>query len=271
MLRRALFAALATLLLTPSLAQERFITVASTTSPEQSGLFGHLLPLFRQQTGIELRVISVGTGQALQMGMRGEADALLVHDGPGEDKLIAEGHGLNRRDVMFNDFIIVGPATDPAQIQGLRRASEAFQRIARSKSLFLSRGDDSGTHRVELRLWRAAGIQKPDGEWHKEVGQGMGPTLHVAAGLNAYTLTDRATWATFRNRHILDLLVAGDPELYNPYSSILVNPTKGTHIKAADARTWHEWLTSPKGRKAISSFQVRGEQLFFIPGTKPSL
>ena len=178
---------------------------------------------------------------------------------------------MDRREVMFNDFIIVGPATDPAHIRGLRSASEALQRIVRSKSLFLSRGDDSGTHREELRLWRAAGIEKLDGEWYKEVGQGMGPTLHVAAGLNAYTISDRATWAGYRDRHILDLMSAGDPALINPYSSVLVNPAKGARIKAADARTWHEWLTSPEGRQAISSFRVRGEQLFFLPGTLPPL
>lgn len=269
MLRRTLFAGLAALLVTPSGAQERFITVASTTAPEQSGLFRHILPLFHQQTGIDVRVVAVGTGQALQIGMRGEADALLVHDRPGEEKFVAEGHGLDRREVMFNDFVIVGPAIDPAQIRGLRSAARAFQRIAQSKSLFLSRGDDSGTHREELRLWRAAGVKKPAGDWYKEVGQDMGPTLHVAAGMNAYTLTDRATWATFQSRHILELLSAGDPVLFNPYSSVLVNPSKGAHIKAADARTWHEWLTSAEGRNAISSFQVRGEQLFFLPGTVP--
>jgi tungstate transport system substrate-binding protein len=271
MLRRSLFAALAVLMLTPVEAQERFITVASTTSTEQSGFFGYVVPLFREQTGIEVRVVAVGTGQALQIGMNGEADALLVHDAPGEERFVAEGHGLDRRDVMFNDFVIIGPATDPAHIRGLRNAFEALQRIARLRSLFLSRGDDSGTHRTELRLWSAAGVQKPGGEWYREVGQGMGPTLHVAAGLNAYTLADRATWAAFRDRSILDLLSAGDPVLYNPYSSILVNPAKGAHIKAADARTWHEWLTSSEGRQAISSFQVRGEQLFFLPGTKPPL
>ncbi len=271
MLRRSLIVALAVLLGTSSNAQERFIRVASTTSTEQSGLFGHILPLFREQTGIAVRVVAVGTGQALQAGMSGEVDALLVHDRPGEEKFIAEGHGLDRREVMFNDFIIVGPATDPAQIQGLRNASEAFRRIARSKSLFLSRGDDSGTHREELRIWRSAGVEKPAGDWYKEVGQGMGPTLNVASGLKAYALTDRATWAAFQHRSILDLLSAGDPMLYNLYSSILVSPSKGAHIKAADAKVWHEWLTSPEGRKAISSFRVRGEQLFFLPGTVPPL
>ncbi|HEX2556406.1 MAG TPA: substrate-binding domain-containing protein [Microvirga sp.] len=271
MLRRTLFAVFAALLVAPASAEERFITVASTTAPEESGLFRHILPLFRQQTGIEVRVVVVGTGRALQIGMKGEADAVMVHDRLGEERFVAEGHGLDRRDVMFNDFVIVGPATDPAHIRGLRDASDALQRIARSKSLFLSQGDDSGTHREELRLWTEAGFKRVEGEWYKEVGQSTGPTIHVAAGLNAYALTDRATWATFQDRRILDLLVAGDPELYNPYSSILVNPAKGAHIKEADARTWHEWLTSSEGRRAISTFHVRGEQLFFLPGTLPPL
>jgi tungstate transport system substrate-binding protein len=268
MLRRTLLA-LACLLPFFALAQERFITLASTTSTEQSGLFGHIIPLFQQQTGIEVRVIAVGTGQALQIGMRGDADAVLVHDRVGEDKFVAEGHGLDRRDVMFNDFVVVGPKDDPAGIRGLRQASEAFKRIAQAKAAFASRGDDSGTHRMELRLWKLAGVEKPTGEWYREVGQGMGPTLNLAAGLNGYTLTDRATWANFKNRQDLEVLAEGDPALFNPYGSILVNPVKGTHIKAADAKTWHEWLTSERGRAAIASYRIGGEQLFFPTGTKP--
>jgi tungstate transport system substrate-binding protein len=267
MLRRTLLA-LACLLPFFALAQERFITLASTTSTEQSGLFGHIIPLFQQQTGIEVRVIAVGTGQALQIGMRGDADAVLVHDRVGEDKFVAEGHGLDRRDVMFNDFVVVGPKDDPAGIRGLRQASEAFKRIAQAKGAFASRGDDSGTHRMELRLWKLAGVEKPTGEWYREVGQGMGPTLNLAAGLNGYTLTDRATWANFKNRQDLEVLAEGDPTLFNPYGSILVNPAKGAHIKAADARTWHEWLTSEAGRKAIASYRIGGEQLFFPTGIK---
>jgi tungstate transport system substrate-binding protein len=268
MLRRTLLA-LACLLPFFALAQERFITLASTTSTEQSGLFGHIIPLFQQQTGIEVRVIAVGTGQALQIGMRGDADAVLVHDRVGEDKFVAEGHGLDRRDVMFNDFVVVGPKDDPAGIRGLRQAPEAFKRIAQAKAAFASRGDDSGTHRMELRLWKLAGVEKPTGEWYREVGQGMGPTLNLAAGLNGYTLTDRATWANFKNRQDLEVLAEGDPALFNPYGSILVNPVKGTHIKAADAKTWHEWLTSERGRAAIASYRIGGEQLFFPTGTKP--
>ena len=268
MFRRA-FLSLVFLIPFSASAQERFITLASTTSTEQSGLFGHIIPLFRQRTGIDVRVVAVGTGQALQIGMRGDADVLLVHDRAGEDKFVAEGHGLDRQDVMFNDFIIVGPAIDPATIAGLRQAPEAFRRIAKTNGPFVSRGDDSGTHRMELRLWKAAGIEKPAGAWYREVGQGMGPTLNIAAGLNGYTLTDRATWATFRNRQILTVLAAGDPALFNPYGSILVNPAKGAHIKAADAKVWHEWLTSEEGRKAITSFRISGEQLFFLMGSTP--
>jgi tungstate transport system substrate-binding protein len=268
MLRRTLLA-LACFLPLSAPAQDRFITLASTTSTEQSGLFGHIIPLFRQQTGIEVRVVAVGTGQALQIGMRGDADALLVHDRAGEDKFIAEGHGLDRRDVMFNDFVVVGPKSDPAGIRSLRQASEALKRIAQAKAAFASRGDDSGTHRMELRLWRFAGVEKPAGEWYREVGQGMGPTLNLAAGLNGYTLTDRATWANFKNRQDLEVLAESDPALFNPYGSILVNPAKGTHIKAADAKTWHEWLTSERGRAAIASYRIGGEQLFFPTGTKP--
>ena len=267
MLRRALLA-LACVVPVSALAQDRFITLASTTSTEQSGLLGHLIPLFRQQTGINVRVVAVGTGQALEIGMRGDADALLVYDRAGEARFVAEGHGRDRRDVMFNDFVVVGPKDDPAGIRGLRQASEAFKRIAQAKAAFASRGDDSGTHRMELRLWKLAGVEKPTGEWYREVGQGMGPTLNLAAGLNGYTLTDRATWASFKNRQDLEILAEGDPALFNPYGSILVNPAKGAHIKAADARTWHEWLTSEAGRKAIASYRIGGEQLFFPTGIK---
>lgn len=245
-------------------AQERFITLASTTSTEQSGLFNTLLPAFRAATGITVRVVAVGTGQALAIGARGDADALLVHDRAGEDKFVAEGHGIDRRDVMFNDFIILGPKNDPAGIRGLKDARDAFTRIARTASPFASRGDDSGTHRMELRFWKSAGVDlgaKP--QWYRELGQGMGSTLNTAAGMNAYVLADRATWANFGNRRDLEILGQGDLALYNPYGSILVNPSKGAHIKAADAKLWHEWLTTQPGRRAIASFRINNEQLFF--------
>ena len=252
-------------------AQERFITLASTTSTEQSGLFDTLLPAFRAATGITVRVVAVGTGQALAIGARGDADALLVHDRVGEDKFVTEGHGIDRRDVMFNDFVIVGPKNDPAGIRGLKDAKEAFSRIAKTSSPFASRGDDSGTHRMELRFWKTAGVAlggKP--QWYHELGQGMGPTLNTAAGLNAYVLADRATWANFRNRRDLDILSEGDLALYNPYGSILVNPAKGAHIKAADAKIWHEWLTSPSGRRTLASFRINNEQLFFPLPPEPT-
>ena len=245
-------------------ATERYITVASTTSTEQSGLFGHLLPIFRAASGIEVRVVAVGTGQAIAIGERGDADALLVHDRAGEDRFVAQGHGLDRRDVMFNDFVLVGPKTDPAGVNGLRDAKAALAKVAAAKAPFASRGDDSGTHRTELRLWKAAGIEpKGSGAWYRELGSGMGPTLNTAAALDAYAITDRATWASFRNRQNLEILVQGDPALFNPYGSILVNPGKGPHIKASDARAWHEWLTSPAGAAAISSFRIGSEQLFY--------
>jgi tungstate transport system substrate-binding protein len=271
-LRRVLLLAAALLgatLAGASRAQERFITLASTTSTEQSGLFRHLIPLFRQDTGIDVRVVAVGTGQALAIGARGDADALLVHDRAGEDRFVADGHGIDRRDVMHNDFVIAGPASDPAGIKGVRDAREAFRRIAAARAPFASRGDDSGTHRMELRLWAAAGVDPRSDPSYRELGSGMGPTLNTAAGLNAYVLSDRATWASFQNRQNLVLLVAGDPALFNPYGSILVNPAKGSHIKAIEARIWHEWLTSGRGRAAIAGFKVQGEQLFFPSAPAP--
>jgi tungstate transport system substrate-binding protein len=219
---------------------------------------------------MDVHVVAVGTGQALALGERGDADALLVHDRPGEDKFVAEGYGVDRRDVMYNDFVLVGPKSDPAAIRGLKDAGEAFRRIAAKVALFASRGDDSGTNRMELRFWKSVGIA-PDksGAWYRDLGQGMGPTLNIAAGLNAYTLTDRATWANFKNRQDLQILVEGDPALLNPYGSILVNPAKWPHVKASDARTWHEWLTSKPGLDAITSYRINGEELFFPPLSAP--
>lgn len=253
-----------TLLVAPAGSQDRFITLASTTSTDQSGLFGHILPIFRQATGIEVRVVAVGTGQALAIGKRGDADALLVHDRAGEDKFVADGDGIDRRDVMFNDFVLIGPRDDPAKLRGLKDAKQAFRRIAQAGATFASRGDDSGTHRMELRFWKSADVdvsKRPS--WYRELGQGMGPTLNTSAGLRAYTLADRGTWANFRNRQDLEILAEGDPALFNPYGSMLVDPVKGTHIKSADAKVWHEWLTSDAGHAAISSFRIGGEQLFF--------
>jgi tungstate transport system substrate-binding protein len=251
--------------------QERFITLSSTTSTEDSGLFGHIIPIFRAARGIDVHVVAVGTGQALALGERGDADALLVHDRAGEDRFVAEGYGIDRRDVMYNDFVIVGPKSDPAGIHGIGNAREAFARIAATRAPFASRGDDSGTNRMELRLWKSAGVAPEKGSaWYRDLGQGMGPTLNIAAGLNAYTLTDRATWANFKNRQDLEILAESDPALFNPYGSILVNPAKWPHVKSVEAKTWHEWLTSKPGVDAITSYRIDGEQLFFPPRSAAS-
>lgn len=256
----ALFAA------APAGADERFITLSSTTSTQDSGLFGHILPIFSAATGITVHVVAVGTGQALAIGTRGDADALLVHDRVGEDKFVADGFGIDRRDVMYNDFVIVGPHSDPARIRGLRDAREALKRIAEVRASFASRGDDSGTNRMELRLWKPTGIQPdPHSGWYRDVGQGMGATLNIAAGMNAYTLTDRATWANFKNRQELEIVTEGDSALFNPYGSILVNPAKWPNVKYNDAQNWHEWLTSKAGLDVITSYRINGEQLFFPP------
>ncbi len=251
-------------------ADERFITLSSTTSTQDSGLFGYILPIFKAATGVEVRVIAVGTGQALAIGQRGDADALLVHDRPGEDKFVAEGYGIDRRDVMYNDFVIVGPSADPAAIRGLKDAKAALMKIATARAPFASRGDDSGTNRMELRLWKVAGVlPDPHDGWYRDLGQGMGPTLNIAAGMNAYTLTDRATWANFKNRQSLEILVEGDTVLLNPYGSILVNPAKWPQVKIGDAKIWHEWLTTKPGLDAITSYKINGEELFFPPLSRP--
>lgn len=247
-------------------AEERFITLSSTTSTQDSGLFDYILPIFRVASGLSVHVIAVGTGQALAIGMRGDADALLVHDRVGEDKFVADGYGIDRRDVMYNDFVIVGPGTDPAHIRGLKDARKALTQIANAGAAFASRGDDSGTNRMEIWLWKSAGFQPDkDTAWYRNLGQGMGATLNIAAAMNAYTLTDRATWANFKNRQTLEILTEGDAALFNPYGSILVNPAKWPQVKFNDARTWHEWLTSKTGLEAITSYRINGEQLFFLP------
>ena len=257
---------LSVFLITAAHAEERFITLSSTTSTQDSGLFGHILPIFHSATGLSVHVVAVGTGQALAIGERGDADALLVHDRVGEDKFVAEGYGIDRRDVMYNDFVIVGPSADPAGIRSLKDARKALTQIAQVGALFASRGDDSGTNRMELRLWKSAGIQPdPHSGWYRDLGQGMGPTLNIAAGMNAYTLTDRATWANFKNRQDLEVLSEGDPALFNPYGSILVNPAKWPQVRFNDAKTWHEWLTSKPGLDAITSYKINGEEVFFPP------
>src|SRR5204863_5466360 len=255
---------LLTFVATVARADERFITLSSTTSTQDSGLFGYILPIFKAAAGIDVHVVAVGTGQALAIGARGDADALLIHDRAGEDKFVADGYGIDRRDVMYNDFIVVGPSADPAGIRGLKDARKALAQIAATKSPFASRGDDSGTNRRELGLRESAGLDPdPHSTWYRHLGQGMGPTLNIAAAMNAYTLTDRATWANFKNRQNLEILTDGDPALFNPYGSILVNPAKWPKVKYADAKIWHEWLTSKAGLDAITSYKINGEQLFF--------
>jgi tungstate transport system substrate-binding protein len=215
-----------------------------------------------------VRVIAVGTGQALAMGKQGQASALLVHDRLGEDKFIADGYGLNRCDVMYSDFVIVGPASDPVHIRGLKDAQKALSHIAAVGATFVSRGDDSGTHRKELRLWQSAGIWPVNGaSWYRASEQDMGSTLYMAAAVHAYTFTDRATWANFKNRQDLEILTEGDVALFNPYSSILVNPAKWPCVKFPAARIWHEWLTSKRGLEAITSYCINGQQLFSAPSS----
>lgn len=265
MVKRHLLAFILALLPFAASAEDKFITLSSTTSTEQSGLFAHLLPIFKAESGIDVRVVAVGTGQALKLGEKGDADALLVHDRAGEEKFVADGFGIDRRDVMHNDFVIVGPQSDPAKIKGLKDSAEALKRIASAKAPFASRGDDSGTHRTETRLWKKAAtdIKAASGQWYRETGSGMGPTLNIAAGIDAYALADRATWANFKNRRELAILAEGDPALFNPYGSILVNPARHAHVKADLAKTWHMWLTGRKGQAAIAAFKIEGEQLFF--------
>ncbi|MBY0331500.1 MAG: substrate-binding domain-containing protein [Acetobacteraceae bacterium] len=256
----------------PAAAQERSITVASTTSTEQSGLFAHILPIFTRETGIAVRVVALGTGQALDVARRGDADVVLVHDRAAEERFVAEGHGGPRRHVMFNDFAIIGPGDDPARIAGLRDTAEALRRIAASGAPFISRGDRSGTHAAELRLWGAAGIdpvQAGRGRWYREVGQGMGPALNTAAAQGAYALTDRGTWLGFRNRQDLRVLVEGDARLFNQYGVMPVSPVRHPHVKAAEAGRFVAWIVSPAGQAAIASYRIGGEQLFFPNAAQP--
>jgi tungstate transport system substrate-binding protein len=246
-------------------AGPRFITLASTTSTENSGLLGHLLPRFLAATGIEVRVVAVGTGQALRIARNGDADVLLVHHRPSEEAFVAEGHGVARHEVMINDYVIGGPRADPAGIAGNSSAVAAFARIAATQAPFVSRGDDSGTHKKEMALWTAAGIDPAaaSGAWYREVGAGMGATLNIAAAMPAYLLSDRGTWVSFRNKGDLKLLVEGDPPLFNPYGVILVNPDRHPHVKATEGQAFIDWMLSDEGQAAIASFRVDGQQLFF--------
>jgi tungstate transport system substrate-binding protein len=264
---------LATLLLLPAAAgaQERTITVASTTSTEQSGLFGHILPIFTRESGIAVRVVALGTGQALDVGRRGDADVVFVHDRAAEERFVAEGFGGPRQHVMFNDFVIIGPAADPARVAGLRDVNEALRRIAAARAPFISRGDRSGTHAAELRLWQQAGVDPVAGrgQWYREVGQGMGPALNTAAAQGAYILADRGTWLSFRNRQDLRIVVEGDTRLFNQYGVMPVSPQRHPHVKAADGQRFVDWLVSPAGQEAIAGYRINGEQLFFPNARQP--
>ena len=246
-------------------AQDRFITVASTTSTEQSGLFGYLLPRFAEASGIQVKVVAVGTGQALDIGRRGDADVVFVHDKPAEEKFLGEGFATKRYDVMYNDFIIVGPKADPAHIAGGKDVADALRKIATAKAPFISRGDRSGTHEAELRLWKIAGIDvaAAKGDWYREIGQGMGPALNMASSANAYLLSDRGTWLSFKNKGDLAILTEGDKRLFNQYGVMLVNPARHPAVKAADGQAFINWLISPKGQETIAGYKVGGEQLFF--------
>lgn len=252
-------------------AEDRFITIASTTSTQDSGLFDYLLPIFTKKTGIQVHVVAVGTGQALKIGQQGDADMLFVHDRAGEEKFVAEGYGVKREPLMYNDFIIVGPDSDPAGIKGDKSAIDAFQKIASAKAPFASRGDDSGTNRMELRLWKDAktDVKAASGDWYKSLGQGMGPTLNTAAAMNAYTLSDRATWSKFANKQHLAILVEGDKRLFNQYGVILVNPAKHPNVKVADAQAFIDWLISPDAQAAIAGYKVGGQQVFFPNAGRP--
>ena len=257
------------LALAAGVAHAEDIVVASTTSTDQSGLFGYLLPQFEAKSGVKIKVVALGTGQALDTGRRGDADVLLVHDRPAEDKFIAEGYGVERRDVMYNDFVLLGPRSDPAKVKTTSDVVEALRRIAGSATPFVSRGDKSGTHAAELRFWKDAGIDAKAWKDYKEAGSGMGPTLNMAASLGAYTLADRGTWLSFKNRQDLEIVLAGDKRLFNPYGVMLVNPARHPHVKKEAGMKFIEWIISAAGQAAIAGFKINGEQLFFPSAGRP--
>lgn len=248
-----------------SQAAERFITVASTTSVRNSGLYDCILPKFTAKSGIEVRVVAVGTGQAIRIARRGDADVLLVHDRPSELKFVADGYGVSRREIMYNYFVVIGPATDPARIGPLGQVAAAFRAIARSKAPFVSRGDDSGTHKLERRIWKVAGLDPSaaSGTWYREAGAGMGATINMASAMDAYTVTDKATWLASRNRGRLKILVAESPALKNQYSVMLVNPAKHAHVKEKEGMAFIGWLVSKDGQSAVANYRVTETQLFF--------
>jgi len=269
--RLLLVAALAAALWAPALAQEKSIVVASTTSTEDSGLFGHILPIFRQATGIDVKVIAQGTGQALDTARRGDADVAFVHARAAEEKFVQEGAGVKRFPVMYNDFVLIGPKSDPAGIKGSKDIVAALKAVQAKGAPFVSRGDRSGTHQAELALWKLAGIDiaAQKGPWYRDVGQGMGAALNTASAMNAYVLADRGTWISFKNRGDLAIAVEGDAKLFNQYGVILVNPDKHPHVKAALGQAFIDWLISRPGQKAIADYKIDGQQLFFPNADRP--
>ena len=271
--RRTFVALLVALVAFAAQAQDKFITVASTTSTEQSGLFGFLLPVFQKKTGIQVRVVALGTGQALDVGRRGDADVVFVHAKSAEEKFLADGQGVKRYPVMYNDFVLIGPKSDPAKIGGGKDILEALKKIQAGQSPFVSRGDRSGTHMAELALWKDAGIEidKSKGPWYRDTGQGMGPALNTASSLNAYILADRGTWLAFKNRGELGMLVEGDKRLFNQYGVMLVNPDKHPTVKKDLGQTFIDWLVSPEGQKVIADYRIDGEQLFFPNAGQPGV
>ena len=246
-------------------AMAGFITVASTTSTEQSGFFKHLLPVFEKKTGIQVRVVALGTGQSLDMGKRGDADVVFVHAKPLEEKFVAEGYGVKRFEVMYNDFVLIGPKSDPAKVVGGKDALEAFRKVKNAQAPFVSRGDKSGTHFAELEIWKAAGIDigREKGPWYRDTGQGMGPALNSAAGMNAYVLADRGTWRSFKNRAGLGIALEGDARFFNQYGIILVNPAKHPAVKREMGQAFIDWVVSAEGQATIAGYKIGGEQLFF--------
>ena len=270
--RRAAFLALGLVCLsTPAFAQDHSIVVAAGTTIQDSGLFGHILPLFKAKTGIDVKVVAQGTGQALDTARRGNADVVFVHDKAQEEKFAAEGHGVRRFDVMYNYFVLAGPQTDPAGVRSTTDITVALRRIAQTKAPFISRGDLSGTHLMEMSLWKAAGLDPGQvrGSWYREIGQGMGAALNMASASDAYVLSDRGSWLSFKNRGNLAIVVEGDQRLLNQYGIILVNPAKHPHIKQELGQAFIDWITGPEGQAAIASFKINGEQLFFPNAAGP--
>ena len=267
-----LAAAMLASLCVPALAQDKSIVVASTTSTQDSGLFGHILPIFKRATGIDVKVVAQGTGQALDTGRRGDADVVFVHARAAEEKFVAEGAGVKRFPVMYNDFVLIGPKSDPAGVKGTKDIVAALKAIQAKATPFVSRGDRSGTHQAELALWKDAGIDiaASKGPWYRDIGQGMGAALNTASAMNAYVLSDRGTWISFKNRGDLAIAVEGDQRLFNQYGVILVNPAKHPHVKKELGQAFIDWLVSPAGQKAIADYKIDGQQLFFpnanVPG-----